>query len=146
VNTHQNWAKVVDGERHAGDPELLAHFAMARARGVALLGPPPEDLIAPVDRSDLLRSFADDLASAIDGELGSYAVLNACRALRLVREGVLCSKPEGGRWAMSQGIVEADLVGTALRRQVGEDVQVDVEAGARFASRVRAELFSESKR
>jgi hypothetical protein len=146
VNTHQNWARVVDGEGHAGDPDLLAHFAMARARGVALLGPPPEDLIAPVDRSHLLRSLADDLASAIDGELGSYAVLNACRALRLVREGVLCSKPEGGRWAMSQGIVEADLVGTALRRQGGEDVQVDVEAGARFASRVRAELFSESKR
>ncbi len=146
VNTHQNWAKVVDGEGHAGDPDLLAHFAMARARGVTLLGPPPENVIAPVNRSHLLRSLADDLSSAIDGELGSYAVLNACRALRLVREGVMCSKPEGGRWALSEGIVQADLAGTALRRQAGEDVQVNVEAAARFAARVRAELFSESEK
>ena len=145
VNTHQDWAKVVDGEGHTGDPDLLAHFAMARARGVALLGPPPENVIAPVDRSQLLRSLADDLSSAIDDELGSYAVLNACRALRLVREGVLCSKPEGSEWAISRGLVEADLAETALRRQAGEDVQVNVEAAARFAARVQVELLRESE-
>jgi len=141
VNTHEH--KVVDGDGHPGDPDLIAHFAMVRARGVAVLGPPAEDVIAPVDRHRLLRSLADDLASAIDGGMGAYAVLNACRALRLVRESVQCSKPEGGRWALNQGIADQDLVATALRRQAGADVEVDRDAAARFAALVREELLSE---
>src|SRR5438093_12022741 len=36
--------RVVNGDGHAGDPDLVAHFAMARTRGVALLGPPVKDV------------------------------------------------------------------------------------------------------
>jgi hypothetical protein len=140
LNTQGN--RVVNGDGHAGDPDLVAHFAMARARGVALLGPPVEDVIAPVDRQHLLRSLADDLAWAIErDDLRGYAVLNACRALRFAREGVLCSKLEGGGWALNESVADAGLVGTALRRQSGEDVEVEAEAAARFAARVREELI-----
>jgi hypothetical protein len=138
--------KIVDGAGHDGDPDLLAHFAMARAHGVALVGPPPEDVIAPVDRSRLHRSLADDLAWATERGMSGYAVLNACRALRLVREGVLCSKPDGGRWALDEGIADTDLVVTALRRQAGADEEVNGEAATLFAARVRDELLREADR
>jgi hypothetical protein len=81
--------QVVDGLDHEGDPDLVAHFAMTRARGLALLGPPPTEVFAAVERSRLLRSFADDLTWAMDRGLAGYAVLNACRALRSARDGGL---------------------------------------------------------
>jgi predicted nucleotidyltransferase len=142
VNTQGNGA--VDGAGHAGDPDLLAHFAMARARGVALLGPPAQEVIAPVDRSLLLRSLADDLAWAIDRGLGGYAVLNACRAVRLARDGVLCSKPEGGTWALHERIGDPELIEAALRRQAGADEEIAVEAAATFATHARELVLQEA--
>ena len=109
-------ARVVDGVGHPGDPDLVAHFAMARERGVVLFGPPADQVISPIDRSRLLLVFADDLVWALEQELGGYAVLNACRALRFAREGTLCSKPEGGAWAVANGIGDRALVEAALRR------------------------------
>ncbi len=38
------WDKAVDGLGHPADPDLIAHFAMAWARGSALLGPPPQEV------------------------------------------------------------------------------------------------------
>ena len=58
-------ARVVDGEDLPGDPDLVAHFAMARERGVVLFGPPADQVISPIDRSRLLLVLADDLAWAL---------------------------------------------------------------------------------
>jgi streptomycin 3"-adenylyltransferase len=49
------------------DPDLVAHFAMVRAGGRSLLGPPPQEVFASVDRRALLSSLADDLSWAIGG-------------------------------------------------------------------------------
>jgi streptomycin 3"-adenylyltransferase len=139
LNTQGN--RVVDGEGGPGDPDLVAHFAMARARGVTILGAPPTDVIASIDRSRLLRTLADDLAWAVEQGMSGYAVLNACRALRFARDGVLCSKPEGGEWAIEQGVADADLVASALRRQGGADVDVEERGAASLAAWVREELL-----
>jgi predicted nucleotidyltransferase len=140
MNTPGN--RLVDGGSGPGDPDLVAHFAMARARGVTMLGLPATDLIAPIDRSRLLRTLADDLAWAVEQGMGGYAVLNACRALRYAREGVLCSKIEGGEWATEQGVADPELVASALRRQAGVDEDVEEGAAASLAASVRKELLN----
>jgi hypothetical protein len=140
IGTEEN--VVLDGADHPGDPDLVAHFAMARARGVALFGPQPTELLAPVDRARLLRTIADDLTWAVEHGFSRSAVLNACRALRFAREAVLCSKPEGGNWALEQGVGDAALIASALRRQGGADEGVDADAAAIFAAQVRKELLS----
>jgi hypothetical protein len=132
---------VLDGADHAGDPDLVVHFAMASARGVSLLGPRPAELLAPVDRARLLRTIANDLTWAVEHRFSRSAVLNACRALRFARDGVLCSKPEGGGWALEQGVGDAALIESALRRQSGADERVDADAAAIFATRVRKEVL-----
>jgi aminoglycoside adenylyltransferase-like protein len=138
IATEEN--RVVDGAGQAGNPDLVAELAMARERGVALAGPPPRDVIAPVDRAALLQAMADDLRWAIETDRASYAVLNACRSLRFVREGTLCSKTEGGEWAIQAGLGDPDLIGAALDRQRGADQLVDSASAAAFAERVREEL------
>jgi predicted nucleotidyltransferase len=138
-HTHED--RVVDGVGHDGDPDLLTHYAMARERGIAVLGPLATEAFAPVDRTRLLRAIAADLGWGIEEGLGSYAVLNACRALRFSREGVLCSKPDGGEWALEEGVGDPELIQAALRRQGGENERVDLAKATTFAERVRDELL-----
>jgi hypothetical protein len=46
-------------------------------------------------------------------------VLNACRALRFVTDGILCSKTAGGLWALDQRIAP-EVVEHALRDRRGD--------------------------
>lgn len=94
IATEEN--RIVDGSGRGGNLDLVVEFAMTRGRGVALLGPPPSDLIAPVDRAAVLGAMAEDLRWAIENDRAGYAVLNACRCLRFLREGTLGSKLEAG--------------------------------------------------
>jgi streptomycin 3"-adenylyltransferase len=137
---------VVDGLGHPGDPDLVAHFGMARERGSALLGPPPAEVFADVDRRRLLRSFADDVTWGLDQGLAGYAVLNACRALRFATDGGLYSKLEGGEWALAQGIGDPSLIAVALHRQRGAEETVDLAAAASFADDVRDTLVAAARR
>jgi len=132
---------VVDGAGHSGDPDLLAHFAMTRAGGIAITGPEPADVFGPVPRDALLRSFAGDLEWALEKGKHGYAVLNACRALRFLEEDVLCSKIEGGEWVRTRA-GDARLVEAALARQRGADIAPDPEAARAFVRSIRAKLLA----
>jgi predicted nucleotidyltransferase len=141
LDMHEGHAeRVVDGSGHEGDPDLLAHFAMAREHAIALEGPSAADVLPPIDRRLLLRAFVGDLDWGLEyGHIG-YAVLNACRALRFAREGVLSSKPEGGAWAMEHEVGDRSTIEAALRRQAGSDEKVDPAAAAALVEDVRLEL------
>src|SRR5262245_17026641 len=69
------------GRDRAGDGDLLMHYAVCRAAGVTLTGPPPETAIGVVDRPVILGYLADELAWGLANASESYAVLNACRGL-----------------------------------------------------------------
>jgi hypothetical protein len=138
-------SRVVDGRDRSGDPDLVSHVAMARARGRILVGPDASAILPPVDRARLLRVLSDDLQWGLENTRGGYAVLNACRALRFAREGDLCSKPEGGRWALEKGVGDSALIRSALRRQAGEDEHVDLEEATRFVGAAREELSQQAK-
>jgi Domain of unknown function (DUF4111)/Nucleotidyltransferase domain len=84
--------------------------------GIALWGPPAEEVFASIPQAELLPVIADSvrwhrehLAQPAD------AVLNACRALRYADEGRWSSKPAAGRWAIRRGLAPSDLVSTACR-------------------------------
>jgi streptomycin 3"-adenylyltransferase len=79
---------------------FATEIANARACGVALVGPPPQDVFPPVPDEHFLDSIERDLAWArdhIDEEPG-YAVLNGCRVVAFRREKVVMSKAEAGAW------------------------------------------------
>jgi streptomycin 3"-adenylyltransferase len=83
------------------DGDLAAHVAVTRARGVALAGPPPAEVLPPVPRADFLDSLRADFAwgRAALRQYPAYFVLNACRILAFAAEGHLFSKLEGAAWA-----------------------------------------------
>lgn len=86
-----------------GDADLAAHLSVCRARGVALIGPEASDMFEPVPYADYYFSAADDFDWLREDDVPAvYAVLNACRVLRLAREEGVYSKREGGLWALKQ--------------------------------------------
>jgi hypothetical protein len=82
---------------------FLLDIAFGRELGVALLGPPPAEIFAPVPRVWTLEALADSLAWHAAHEPASVnAVLNACRSWRFAATGVFGSKRDGAAWAHGQ--------------------------------------------
>ncbi len=98
VTTDPADRKFIDGRGHAGDPDLILHYAMCAARGRAVFGPPPEEILPVVPREWVLEAMIDELDWAIENAEAHYAILNACRALQYAETGELVSKLEGGHW------------------------------------------------
>jgi streptomycin 3"-adenylyltransferase len=124
---------VVVRDSGRGDPDLVMHMAVCRGLGLALAGPPAAVLLPEVPRPRLL--------AALDGEMDwgerhgspTYCVLNACRAMRFAQEGVLCSKLDGGRWALARSDDEASrqTIRDALAFQEGSTDSHPEPAAAR---------------
>jgi Domain of unknown function (DUF4111)/Nucleotidyltransferase domain len=112
----------------AGDPDLVAHYAVARAVGVAIVGPPAADVFGRVPAAELTEYFRGELRSGVEQSDQRYAVLNACRATAFSEEQRLLSKTDGARWWLRRFGPEP-LVTEALRAQEQGD-DLDPRSGA----------------
>lgn len=110
--------KVVDGDSHPGDPDLVLHYAVCRARGVAFAGAEASLLLPAYPRRAILDALSAELVWARDHAPWRYIVLNACRAWAFAEEGSVLSKVDGGDWALVRGI-EPGAVAAALDAQRG---------------------------
>ncbi|MEO8392287.1 MAG: aminoglycoside adenylyltransferase domain-containing protein [Chloroflexota bacterium] len=92
------------------DPDLAAHFVITKARGLCLYGAPIDSIFPDVPAPYYLDSLAQDAEwstqniqrGADYGEcpVPVYAVLNFCRVLAYIEQGVITSKREGGQWGL----------------------------------------------
>lgn len=102
-------------------PGELLDLEMARQRGIALVGPAPGDLLAPIPPAWVLDAYAAELrkwAGRRHYEDPASGILNACRAWRYVEERVLASKASGGAWARPR-TATPHLIDAALARRNG---------------------------
>jgi hypothetical protein len=97
-----------------GDPRLVMHYACCRDHGVALVGPPPTEVFAPVSTQVYVAELGRELEA--HWMTPHYLVLNACRDWRFLEEAVICSKVAGGDWARAR-IADPWLVDAALSWQ-----------------------------
>jgi predicted nucleotidyltransferase len=92
------------------DKDLAAHFMITKMRGLCVYGQPIDDVFEVVAREYYLDSIATDSERSFTNILkktGSqecvvpmYAVLNFCRVLAFVDDGLITSKIEGGKWGI----------------------------------------------
>ena len=94
----QGYIEKMNGE----DIDLAAHFTIIKNYGVTLWGEKIETVFAPVPRQDYLDSICADVENAAEDILEEpiYIMLNLCRILAFVRDGVYLSKEEGGKWGI----------------------------------------------
>jgi hypothetical protein len=92
--------------------------------GVALYGPPPQQLIPPISQDEFASAVREQLVEWPDrltedvGPGGlTYALLTACRALRVCRTGEYVSKKEAAGWAGEQLPEFQDLLRAAVAQR-----------------------------
>ena len=84
------------------DYDLAAHFTVIRRVGIVLFGSPVREVFGPVPFADYLDSICWDVAGAAQDILHTPldTVLNLCRVLAAVQEGLVLSKAQGARWGL----------------------------------------------
>ncbi|MCP3773575.1 DUF4111 domain-containing protein [Paenibacillus sp. MZ04-78.2] len=127
------------------DPDLVAHFVVAFHRGIALYGKPLREVMRPIDKRFYIESILHDVEDAPQGILKApeYYVLNLCRTLYYLKEGVVASKREGGEWglkALPSAYVET--VRLCLERYGGKADLLEPDKGllSDFASYMLGEI------
>jgi predicted nucleotidyltransferase len=92
--------------------------------GVTLSGPPPQGFIPPISHQEFVEAVRQQLLEWPDRlteHLGpgglTYAVLTACRALRVCRTGDYVSKKEAAEWAGEQLPEFRDLIRVAVAQR-----------------------------
>ncbi|MBN1564386.1 MAG: DUF4111 domain-containing protein [Anaerolineae bacterium] len=132
------------------DYDLAAHCVITKRYGVALMGPPAPAIFPDVPAADYLDSIVRDAAWNFDNVMGGpdvgvclvpqYAVLNYCRVLAFIREGLITSKQTGAEWALRQLPEQHHaVICAALNRYQRHDTapqgddQVDCQALKAFA-------------
>lgn len=104
-------------DMHGVDPDLASHFTVVRAVGRVLNGEAIASVFGEVPRVAYLQSIRadfEDAQSAVEQE-PIYIILNLCRTLAYVREGLVLSKAQGGCWACEHlPRVQARIASAAL--------------------------------
>jgi hypothetical protein len=116
-------------KRHRSD--WIIQYHILREKGIALAGPSLKTLIDPVDTAELRRATREMLREwwtppfthperFQENEYPAYAILTMCRALYLLKHGIVASKPAAARWARQEfGERWTVLIGEALEWRPG---------------------------
>jgi hypothetical protein len=139
-------SRVILGADSGGDADLLMHYAVCRAAGWPVCGPPPDQIIGAVSRQRILAYLAGELRFGLEHGTEAYAVLNACRALVYRADGLIVSKLGGGESALRRGLGPAELIRSALAQQRGQAAQRSPGADAAAFVQAAAALLGDTNR
>lgn len=119
------------------DKDLAAHFTVIRECGVVLYGAAIQDVFAKVPKEDYFDSIFEDIRDAKEDILRDpmYIVLNLCRVLAAVQDGVVLSKEQGGTWGLLHIVQDYHaLIQSALESYTSEkEMMIDQENTLQFA-------------
>lgn len=139
------------------DKDLAAHFTVLRRAGFALCGEAAASLFGAVPAADYMDSVWGDIENAQEEILENpvYVILNLCRVLAFVQEGLVLSKEQGSAWAkeyFASGSGEAEWSGLVCRAaecyrsgRIFSMQEKDGEALQHFADGMLARIRSKGK-
>ncbi len=148
------------------DRDLAAHFTVINSAGITLFGEEIRNVFGEVPGRDYADSIRRDVESAGEDILQEpiYVILNLCRTLAFLREGLCLSKEQGGQWMLAR---MEDMYGPRAadyseRREAGtagqlieqalacyrteRTMEIEPESAARFAEEMLAAVGAELER
>ena len=125
------------------DHDLAAHVTVAREAGVALLGPPPAEVLPQIPWEHYEDALLRDLDWCRDHGTRLYAALSPARIWATLTDGVVHSKASGAAWAIERAPAEFQpLLKRALEtyRTGDEQVEFDSDEVRRFSDFVSSQI------
>ena len=121
--------------KEAGN-DWLINWYVVRQQGVALFGPSPQEVIAPISEEEYLNAVRVQVADWAEWvyhmrkrKSQAYAILTMCRALYALDHGMQASKKQAALWAENTLPQWAPLIEQALAWRVSpSDEGVDHDA------------------
>lgn len=112
------------------DEDLASQIAVAYERGITLYGPSLQEICEPIDRKYYVASIYYDVKDAQQNIFDNpvYVVLNLCRVLYYLQEGVISSKQEGGEWGVKA--LPSDfhsIIQNCLDQYIGGKVETNLD-------------------
>lgn len=85
------------------DKDLAAHFTIINTYGIVLFGRSIKEIFGDVPKECYLDSIWTDIQNAHKDilEHPSYIILNLCRVLAYIKDGLILSKKSGGEWGLA---------------------------------------------
>lgn len=118
------------------DIDLAAHFTIINHYGIVLYGEAVEAVFATVPRKEYVASICSDVENAKEDIMENpvYIILNLCRVIAFLEDGLYLSKEEGGKWAMEHlQLNDSALIADALAcYKSDKDMNVDRNAAEIF--------------
>lgn len=139
--THLNWfetnPKDYIGKMRGTDKDLAAHFTIINRYGIVLYGESISEAFGEVPKENYIDSIWFDIENAKEDivENPMYIILNLCRVLAYLQEGLILSKKTGGEWGIKM-LPErfGELIESALQDYVSDNkMKDDIEMAAEFA-------------
>lgn len=119
------------------DIDLAAHFTIINHYGIVLCGEAVEKVFADVLRKDYADSICADIENAKEEIIENpvYIILNLCRVVAFLEDGLYLSKEEGGKWAMEHlQLNDSALIADALECYASDkDMSVERSMAVSFA-------------
>lgn len=139
--THLNWFKTNPKDyiekMNGTDKDLAAHFTIINRYGVVLYGEGISEIFGEVPKEDYIDSIWFDVENAREDivENPIYIILNLCRVLAYLQEGLILSKKAGGEWGLNVLPERLNmLIQDALQCYVTDkEMKADFEAAVEFA-------------
>lgn len=130
---------------HGKDPDLAAHFTVIRHVGIVLCGKPIDEVFGDVPKAAYLDSIITDIENA-ENEIENnpvYLILNLCRVLAYIRDGIVVSKTDGAKWGLAHLPSEyAALIHKALESYTSDgEFKADTPALRQFACFMKRLIF-----
>lgn len=119
---HLNWYKSNSKDylekMNGTDQDLAAHFVITKNRGIVLYGKAISEVFGEIPSEAYLDSIKSDIMNSQDEVIDNpiYIILNLCRVLAYVKDGLVLSKKEGGEWGIKnidgiyQGLIKDALL------------------------------------
>ena len=102
------WGEALENKK---EKEILSNLYTARRRGFCIWGKPMSRVFSRIPAQYHLRSVIEDLesrrkylrenADQVGYDVVVFWVLGSCRILAFIREDIVLSKLEGGRWGLA---------------------------------------------
>jgi streptomycin 3"-adenylyltransferase len=87
------------------DVDLAAHFMVIKSVGIVVYGTPIENVFGLVPHEAYLDSICKDLmGSSTKEDIAfdpTYIILNSCRVYAYIKDGLVMSKEQGGKWGLA---------------------------------------------
>ncbi|MNP00828.1 hypothetical protein D3C76_926250 [compost metagenome] len=129
------------------DEDLASQFVVAYYRGKTLYGKSLKEICEPIDRKYYVESIYYDVKDATHNIFINpvYVVLNLCRVLYYLQEGVISSKKEGGEWGLKTLSQDFHItIRKCLDRYSGleQEIELDQSQALQFADYMLKEITS----